>query len=348
MVDNETVLAHLARWFPSRAENAATDALAYVLNRSAKAREALDDLIRSGVENVASVVRVRTQVVGPDGTRPDLVGEDEDGKERVLVEVKFWADLTDNQPNAYLDRLPDDGPAVLLFLAPDERVKTLWPSLRRRAASADRPELLDVAAERKCMRVGDSGRHLMVTGWTGLLDCMATRVRDAGESGIEADIRQLRGLAEYAEIETAPEAEGRNRYFRRLIDSATARGVDQSWLSTKGLNRTPRTYGYGRYVRFTGSGAVSWFGVNDVRYKKYGETRLWLHFKSVKPKRGRLNQSQFDALRKRCRLQDRNGRGWVPLTVKSDVEPSEILEDVLDQLVRITEVIDNPSSESAP
>ena len=73
MVGNDTVLAHLARWFPSRAENAATDALAYVLNRSAKAREALDDLIRSGVENVASVVRVRTQVVGPDGTRPDLL-----------------------------------------------------------------------------------------------------------------------------------------------------------------------------------------------------------------------------------------------------------------------------------
>lgn len=41
-----TVLAHLSGGFAAGAENAATKALAYVLNRSAKAREALDDVIR--------------------------------------------------------------------------------------------------------------------------------------------------------------------------------------------------------------------------------------------------------------------------------------------------------------
>ena len=29
-----------------------------------------------------------------------------------------WADLTANQPNGYLNRLPEDGPAVLAFFGP--------------------------------------------------------------------------------------------------------------------------------------------------------------------------------------------------------------------------------------
>ena len=349
MADNDTLLAHLARWFPSGSENAATEALAYILKRSANAREALDDLIRSGVETVAPVVRVRTQAVGQGGTIPDLVGEDGAGKERVLVEVKFWADLTDNQPNAYLERLPDDGPAVLVFLVPDERVRTLWPALRRLAELGGK-KLSDVNAERKCMRVDGSHRHLMVIGWTGLLDCMATRARDAGEYGIEADIRQLRGLADYADegaprliggrSETTPETERRNRDLRRLLDSATDRGVYLGWLSKKGLNRASRPHGYGRYVGFLKSGVQPWFGINDDLYKKHGETPLWLEFGPARPKTGYLNQSQFDALRKRCRLHGKTG--WVPLTLKPDVEFSEVLDDVLDQLLRISEVIDNP------
>ena len=48
------------------------------------------------------------------------------------MEAKFWAGLTENQPNAYLARLPlDERPAVLLFVAPEARLETLWPELRR-------------------------------------------------------------------------------------------------------------------------------------------------------------------------------------------------------------------------
>lgn len=138
------------------------------------------------MENVAAVEEVRTQAVGSGGTIPDLVGVDASGKERVLIEVKFWADLQRSQPNGYLERMKrqllDDGPALLLFLVPDERVRTLWPVLRRRLTDV----AVDLDSERKCVRVGDGQRHLMVTGWTGLLDRMATRARDAGEDSVEA------------------------------------------------------------------------------------------------------------------------------------------------------------------
>lgn len=299
---------------------------------------------------MAAVVRLRTQDVGSGGTIPDLVGVDADGKERVLIEVKFWADLTRGQPRDYLSRLRDDGPTLLLFLVPDERVRTLWPVLRRRLEGV---RLSDLDSERKCVRVhlgdvDDGQRHLMVTGWTGLLDCMATRARDAGEHDVEADVRQLRGLADYAHAlpgdpggasGPGPEASAIERHLRRIIDAATDHGVGAGWLDRKGLNRTRRWYGYGRFVRFSRSGASPWFGINRELYRRNAETLLWLQFGKPALKPGWLNQVQFDALRRECGLREEDG--WVPLVPKEDDEFSEVLEDVLAQLTRISEVIDN-------
>ena len=342
MADNYPLLAYVARGFAAGTENAATEALAHILNRSANAREGLDDLIRSGVDNVAAVEKVRTQAVGSGGTIPDLVGVDASGKERVLIEVKFWADLQRSQPNGYLElmkrQLLDDGPALLLFLVPDERVRTLWPVLRRRLTDA----AVDLDSERKCVRVGDGQRHLMVTGWTGLLDCMATRARDAGEDSVEADIRQLRGLVEYAESPKPKPGEPSaiEGHLRRIIDAATDHGKGAGWLDTKGLNRTRRWYGYGRFVRFSSSGAVPWFGINrDLCKQSGGETLLWLQFGRPAQKRGWINQVQFDALRSECGLREEDG--WVPLIPKTDDDFAEVLEDILAQLMRISDVIDN-------
>ena len=45
-----------------------------------------------------------------------------------------WAGLTNKQLEEYLKRLPRDGdPAVLLFVAPEQRLVTIWAEIRRRA-----------------------------------------------------------------------------------------------------------------------------------------------------------------------------------------------------------------------
>ena len=107
MAEIDTLLAHLSPSFTSQTENIAVAALGYILNKYAGSREGLDDVVRSGVRNVNPVVKVNTPVTALDGTRPDLVGVDEGGAERVLIEAKFWAELTRRQPDAYLERLPD-------------------------------------------------------------------------------------------------------------------------------------------------------------------------------------------------------------------------------------------------
>ena len=279
MAEIDTLLAHLSPWFTPQTENIAVEALGYILNKYAGSREGLDDVVRSGVRNVNPVVKVHTQVSGEGGTRPDLVRVDENGTERALIEAKFWAELTRRQPDAYLDRLADDGPAVLVFLAPEERISSLWPELRTRAQEAGRT-LFDVDAERRCVSVDGTQRHLLLVSWTGLLDRMSARTRD--EQDAEADIRQLRGLADFAEEarfrpirRTGDGPDSRHmRDPKRLIDAATERGVQDGWASRKGLNRTPRSYGYGRYLRL--GDRMVWLGVHTERWERDGETPLWL------------------------------------------------------------------------
>ena len=129
-----SLLAHVARKFPGQTETLATEALGYILSRSAAAREALRETLRTGGADVAPLAKVETEVIGDQDERLDLVAFHEHGFERVLIEVKFWAGLTERQPNTYLGRLPkDEEPAVLLFVAPQLRLVTLWAELHRRS-----------------------------------------------------------------------------------------------------------------------------------------------------------------------------------------------------------------------
>ncbi len=98
MPDNDTLLAYLVSSFPGNTENIATEALRHIFDHSDSTVEALNDVVQSGARGVAPVTIVKSQVIQADGTIPDLVGFDENGKERVLVEVKFWAGLTPNSP----------------------------------------------------------------------------------------------------------------------------------------------------------------------------------------------------------------------------------------------------------
>ena len=131
VTNDSSLLAHLSSRFTERTEDIAVEALGYILSTSEAARTGLLSILRSGGANVEELSRIDTQIGGKEGERPDLVGWDESGVERLLIEAKFWAGLTDNQPNAYLKRLPPNG--TLLFVAPEARVETLWPELQRLA-----------------------------------------------------------------------------------------------------------------------------------------------------------------------------------------------------------------------
>ena len=128
-----TLFSQILPIFTGQTERAATEALRHILQQSAAAQESMQGMLLNAGADVGSLTRFKTEVAGDEGERVDLVCSDGDGVERVLIEAKFWAGLTDNQPNTYLARLPEDTHSALLFVAPAQRLETLWPELCRRA-----------------------------------------------------------------------------------------------------------------------------------------------------------------------------------------------------------------------
>ena len=95
---SSSVLAHLTKNFGRHPENVAMEALGRILAHSASAGNSLTSIL-SGT-GIFENMSYRTQQVKGDAlARPDPTGRDDQGRNVVLIEAKFWAGLTDNQPN---------------------------------------------------------------------------------------------------------------------------------------------------------------------------------------------------------------------------------------------------------
>ena len=313
-VDN-TLLAHIVPLY-GKTELVATEALRYILQQSESARNALESMmVDAGVE-VGSLSRFQTEATGEEGERVDLVCYDEAGAERVLVEAKFWAGLTDNQPNTYLARLPEEGHSVLLFVAPVQRMETLWPELCERAQKDEQYKLavLSESGDLRNVAVEGSERKMMLTSWRAVLERMVSRANIAGDAAAVRDIEQLLGLAERMDSdaflpihsdELAQEFPRRILNLANLIDDATQKVVSYDWADASSLRSTSQRYGYGRYFRL--DGIMVWFGINFFHWAGTGQSPLW-----IQPQQG-------DYL-------------WHPISLPTGVEYAGVLDSVVDQL----------------
>lgn len=286
-----SLLAKLAPMFSGQTENVAVEALGHILAGSQSARDALLKVLRSGGAEVGRIAEVRTQVIGEGGARPDLVAFDEDGSEHILIEAKFWAGLTENQPLTYLQRLPEQRTSALLFVAPHARRESLWAELRRRIKESDHgiPFKTEKSSDGFLSASAGGTRWVILISWMNLLDRMATEVSDAGDSQTEADIKQLRSLAAQEDAaafmplkaeELGPDVPRRLMGLRTLVDHATVRLKESGLASTEGLNATSKPTGYIRYIRLVGAAAS--FGIDYSKWATLRDTPLWLEFREWK------------------------------------------------------------------
>ena len=333
----DTLLAHLAWKLSDRHEDIAVEALGFIL-RSEATRNTLRQVLRDGGAAVGPIEHVATQVSDEGGTRPDLIGSDRHGEETVLIEAKFWAGLTQNQPKAYLDRLTPG--SALLFVAPRSRAEALWIELCKRA-DVDVPDPADEAIEVKSVETPERKR-LMLTSWAHLLE----RLELAGDELANFAIRQLRGLAKRVDDssfpplraeELGPDVARRLLGLPKLVNDATARGRRAGYISTRGLKVQPRGTGYGRYVKIERAGA--WFGLDFGRWARgsYPATPLWLSFEDWKERR--LVEVR-EALKSRIRSNpprcfDEGGHVVVPIDLPTGVEYGTVLNSVVEQLASV-------------
>ena len=282
MTGDTTLFAHVIPMFTNQTERAATEALGYILAESETVRRGVEQLVNDGGTAIDRITQVNTEVRGEDGERVDLVGFDDNGSERLLVELKFWAELTDKQPNTYLERLPQHGPAVLLFVVPQTREKYLWTELCRRAAEKYALVPSQEAVGLRSTALASSGRRLMMTSWPALLDSMTSAARSAGDGKADSEITQLRGLTERMDMEAFPplvseelKTAGPRRILAlmRLVDGAVAR------LDATGLVKSPKKsqpYGGGHGWWLDLNGERVWFGIYWMQWAEHGASPLWL------------------------------------------------------------------------
>lgn len=342
-----TLFSQIVPKFTPRLEDVAVESLGHILSKSDAARTALGQMLTAGGVEIEVTGKVRTQPSGERGERPDLSVDDMDGTERVLIEAKFWASLTDNQPVTYLTRLSGNEPSALLFVVPMQRMETLWPEVCRLSREAEyvvSPEL-DTGDLRSAMVDGSASR-LMMTNWAALLNAMAAQ--SSGDPAMLADIQQLRGLTEQMDSEAflplrseefAPGFARRMRQLPGLIDDATDRARELGWVSTQGLARTPLTSGDGRYIKLAGMFAR--IEVNFDHWAERRDTPLWLWLYNV-------NDLDEEAIG--CRLGtyalERTGAelsdDWVlPIILPTGVEYEAVLNAVLGTLIDVSRAI-NP------
>lgn len=288
----QRLLAYLGLRYATHPENMATEALAWLLRRAPAAENGLRRLLGSVGFTVPDQVHWSTQSSesGKDGTStiPDLVATDATGATPVVVEVKFWAGLTPNQPLGYLPRLPAGQPGILLFVAPAARGELLWGELTRIVRGAGHAVKLTADDQLRCAVLDDGAHRVALVSWRTLLDVLETALVEAGQREYAGDLAQLASLANRMDSEaflplTSEDLTGQlaRRWlnYTRLVDDITARligddpsvrkGPDGTWLGGSAASGWS-----GRYLNL--AGRVCLLRVTAHPWAVDRATPLWL------------------------------------------------------------------------
>ena len=365
MADELTLLAHLVPRLTSRVEDTATEALAFILNKSPACSDALSLLLREGEAgyHLDALTSFDTQVTYEDGSRPDMVGHDREGGKRLLVESKFWATLLEGQASGYFDQLEEAGPGVLLFIAPDTRLEILWGEIQRQMESGSdgvRLEQFETSSQVRRAKViwtDYQNKRLMLVSWSLLLDRLAAAVQP--DSLVAGDIRQLRGLAQRQDdeafqpidaAELSPSVPRRLQWLNTLIDDVVdSRGRKEGWISVRGFRATPQRDGYGRYFRFRSDLGDAIPGelflcVSYYLWATSGDTPLWLWVGGGVPVNSAQLREKFPSV-----LESEGGSGPfdVPIYLMPGAEYGRVLDDVVGQVKAIWKMAASTGSEPA-
>ncbi len=358
MAATDTLLAYM---IPSnQAEVSATKALAYILTKYEAALEAFNGLVSNTIDigqRVEPVKRVDVEVsyaaANKEVGRLDLVGYDELGEKRVIVEAKFGASISKGQGSGYFGQLPAEGVSVLMFLVPNYRIDYLWDEATRDLRAGTEGATLNevkTGDRIKCSRVnvGDStNRYLMIVSWRELLKEIDQKTRH--NAGFQSDVHQLIGVTERMDIEaTLPLVRGelgpdfgrRMRDLRLIYDGVVAQLRGKGWASTEDLSTSgqPET-GYGRFLRFNGKDV--WFGVYYDLWidEAFADTPFWLNLYGCEAAQlGKIREQAALPQPNNTRLRDPRGQ-YFPLSLRPDVGIEGVVEHMVGQIEKIADAI---------
>ena len=340
MPQDSTLLGFIAQRHTLGLEDVVTDALFFILSRSNSAKQALSELL-GDEHGPMPIAKAQPWATDEYGAIPDLACLDEDGNLVALIESKFWAPLTHHQPVTYWLGLPADRPAVLLFVAPGYRVDqgTLWDELVAKLRDAghelglaDKDDGLITAPSK------DDQRRLTLTTWQLLLDRMAQKAKEDGDTQACFEIAELQGLSSSAIKGDKPT---RDENLKQLIAESLKRVEQSKWADLSGLTVGQGLDFYGRYLRLAGAGA--WLGIDYRAMKKMPGKPLWLLFSGDWVVDVSVT---LEEVRSSLKSMAETGLEWrshqvcLPIVLPEGADRDNTLDAIVAQLERIAELID--------
>lgn len=338
-----SLLAHLIPKLTSRGEDTATDALAFILNKSEACRRALNGLLNDEDFGLGPLTSFDTQVTHEDGSRPDMVGYDGENKKRLIVEAKFWADLGEGQASGYFSQLEVSGPGVLMFVAPGTRVETLWTEVTRQMDAGENPVQLgpvEILDRMRRARVGPD-RLLMLVSWDLLLERLAAAM--PADPLVASDIQQLGGYVEGQDVdafqplqreELSPSLARRVLGLVQLINDAVDRGDGKDWMSQGKIKYEEVCFG--RYFRLRDDRSDLWLGTEFWMWARRADTPLWLWIDPSSP----ISAYQLRNVENPTDVFEEKDDGlYVPIRLPIGIEYHRVLDSVEKQVTRVAKIV---------
>ncbi|MBB4651394.1 hypothetical protein GGQ99_003161 [Aminobacter niigataensis] len=341
----ETLFAHLATRFAPSPENIAIEALGFILARSPAARAAFRALAGTGGVAMPAELAFATQAAADDLARPDIEGYGPDLKRHCVVECKFWAGLTSNQPLTYSARLSRDEPGALIFVVPSARMTALWSELskRLRGGGYDVGPRRETQAELWHAPFGP-GHSFVLTSWRAVLAAILREMETARETERLDDVRQLVGLCERMDTEafipfrseelTAADIPQRYMQLGQIAYDVGDALIGDGLCDTKRLTAAGGLGYYGRYLR---SRDIVFFLTFDcVAWATHKLSPLWMRFDNFSP------PHVLDALRRGVALSghtpaiiEKDRRIILPIFLSPGLERPEIVREAADQVASV-------------
>ena len=242
----KSILSEIVSKYSRQTENICSESFALIINNSEGMQRAFNQLVLSKSNlkiDLGFPFKILTQVTSKkDSSIPDLEIQTS-GNQKHLVETKFWAGLTEHQPNSYLKRiLETNDSGSLLFIVPERRITALVNETSRIAKAE--------------FQIEDGNFGYLVNGkvnvlffsWFEILDALWSTANNSNDNESIYNLYQLRMLVNHLD------SQGFIPFDSNIFTPAAAKQrdqlvdlIDDLVRNTSSLVKRNLSYGGGKY-----------------------------------------------------------------------------------------------------